>query len=188
MSNKWEDLKQYIREEIEKPCNSDDIPQCILNDVLDKMNELDIVEDKALNQQEKEEVSGIDYNEFLSRQDIELGTYALVTTNGQEKVVWFSKIELGDSALYLDHACYLYEIDKVQGDIDEFAREYAASLLEDEKEIKEHIEKYIKPMIVDGVYYDIEHLQGASYLPNRVEDIKIITERECLEFLVNGRG
>lgn len=38
---KWEKLKEYIEEELEKPLNSDDIPNSILEGILDKMKELE---------------------------------------------------------------------------------------------------------------------------------------------------
>lgn len=39
--DKWDKLKLYIENELEKPMNSDDIPTSILEDILWKMNELE---------------------------------------------------------------------------------------------------------------------------------------------------
>lgn len=37
----WNELKNYIKSELERPGNSDDIPQSILEDILYKMESLE---------------------------------------------------------------------------------------------------------------------------------------------------
>jgi len=40
-------------------------------------------------------------------------------------------------------------------------------------------------MIVYGALYEIENFQCSPYLPEYVDDIKLISEREYLEYMLN---
>ena len=40
-------------------------------------------------------------------------------------------------------------------------------------------------MIIGNILYEIENFQCMPYLPDEVDDIRIISERKCLEWLVN---
>ena len=63
--------------------------------------------------------------------------------------------------------------------------EYFKELLEDEESVEDYIEEYVKPMIMGDILYEIENFQCMPYLPDEVEDIRIVSERKCLEWLVN---
>ena len=41
-------------------------------------------------------------------------------------------------------------------------------------------------MIVDGCFYEINNFQTAPYLPGEVDDIKMISGRECLEWMLSN--
>lgn len=43
------------------------------------------------------------------------------------------------------------------------------------------------PLIVDNVLYDIFCPQVEPYLPKMVDDIKLVTERECLLYLLENK-
>ena len=130
----------------------------------------------------------INIEEFLLNSNLDMGTYALVTYNGKIEATWFSKYaEWGEDrhTWFLESPCGLYKVADVDKSIDEFAKEYIEGLLEKGTDEQEYINKWVLPMIVDNVLYEIENFQCAPYLPKEVDDIKLINERECLEYLLN---
>ena len=119
----------------------------------------------------------------------EVGCYALVTYNGKVEATWFSKyyIENKDSYWFLESPCEAIKITKVAGDIDLFCKEYVNNsvILIDDIDKENFINNFIKPLIKNGWLYEIEAPQVCPYLPKEVDDIKIISESECLDFLIS---
>lgn len=130
----------------------------------------------------------INVRHYLLNSNLDIGTYALTTYNGKTEATWFTRYNFGDGDWFLESPCELYRITEVDCPIDEFAKEYVSGLLEDGEDEDSYIENYIKPMIVDGVLYEIENFQCSPYLPEFVDDIKIINSRECLEYLLQTRA
>lgn len=122
----------------------------------------------------------INVKEFLLQNDTEFGTYALVTYDNKIEPTWFTKY--GD--WFLESPCQLYEIMDVTEPIDKFAKEYVSELLEDGADVEDYINKYVKPMIIDGTLYEIENFQCSPYLPKNLDGIELISERECLEYML----
>lgn len=60
----------------------------------------------------------------------------------------------------------------------------ADELLEPDVDRKKYYEKYMKPLIVDNVLYDIYCPQVEPYLPEDVDEIIPITDRDCLLYLL----
>jgi hypothetical protein len=112
------------------------------------------------------------------------GTYALVTYNNKTELTWFSKYYYKNEPWFLESPCELYKIMEVDRPIDEFSKWYVDGLLEENADVESYINKYVKPMIIDNVLYEIENFQCSPYLPKFVDDIKLISERECLEYLL----
>ena len=81
--------------------------------------------------------------------------------------------------------CMLYEIGECENPYSEEWVEYFKELLEDEESVEDYIKEYVKPMIIGNILYEIENFQCMPYLPDEVDDIRIISERKCLEWLVN---
>lgn len=129
----------------------------------------------------------IDLNDFLKKNIKGDGAFALVTYNKKTEPIYFSKIDMNGENWYLESPCSLFKICKIKGNIDTFCLEYVNNLcLEEWIDEYEYIEKFIKPMIYEGFLYEIENFQCAPYLPKEVEDIKIISERECLEYMLKN--
>ena len=128
----------------------------------------------------------INVQEFLLKNN-ELGTYALVTYDKKTEATYFSGFYDENKLWFLESPCLLNQICEVDKPIDEFCKEYVREigLIEDIDENK-YIEINIKPMIIDGYLYEIENFQTSPYLPKEVNDIKIISERECLEWMINN--
>lgn len=130
----------------------------------------------------------INVKEFLLENKIETGVYALVSYDGIVEPIWFSKYKQESGKdWFLESPCELYKLIEIDKPTDDFALEYADSILEEGVDREKYIEENIKPMIVDFVLYEIENFQCSPYLPKMVDDIKIITERECLEFMLNQK-
>jgi len=122
--------------------------------------------------------------EQLLSSNISLGTYALVTYDGATYPVWFTKYQTEDGDWFLESPCELYKISEVSEPVEQWTIEYVADILDEDVGVKEYIKQYILPMIVNGVLYEIENFQCAPYLPKEVDDLKLITERECLEYML----
>jgi len=126
----------------------------------------------------------INVDEFLLKSNLELGIYALVTYNNRTEATWFSKHDYEGKDWFLESPCELYRITEVDKPVEEFAKEYIDGLLENGTNEQDYINKWILPMIVDNVLYEIENFQYSPYLPKEVDDIKLISERECLEYML----
>ena len=115
-----------------------------------------------------------------------IGQYAIVSYDGEEDLIYFAHIILESGEVFTESPCTLYKIADVKEDIDVFCKNYVKDVLEleDGTDEDDYIKKYIKPMIVNGVFYEIENFQCLPFLPKEVENIKFITEKECLEELL----
>lgn len=131
----------------------------------------------------------LNVKECLLKNNIDFGTYALVTYNGKTEPTWFTKYNYEGEDWFLESPCQLYKIIDVDKPIDEFCKKYMdeAIELEDGESVEKYIEDYVKPMIVDNVFYEIENFQVSPYLPEEVDNIQLITERECLEYMLQHR-
>lgn len=132
----------------------------------------------------------IDLKEFLLKNIEGQGEYALVSYNGVIEATWFTKYKDGidNKPWFLESPCELHKICKVEKPIVTFCKEYLEECIEieDGESEEDYIENFIKPMIVDGWFYEINNYQTAPYLPKEVETIEIITERKCLEWLIKN--
>lgn len=130
----------------------------------------------------------INVKDFLLENNIKDGTYALVSYNNTIEPTWFTRYDFKNKPWFLESPSQLYKIAEVKEDIDTFCKKYMEDniCLESNESEEEYINKYVKPMIVDGWLYEIENFQCSPYLPKEVDDIKLISERECLEYMLNN--
>jgi len=129
----------------------------------------------------------INVEDFLLKNNIELGTYTFVTYEGKIEPTWFTRYNFGEGDWFLESPCQLYKIMKVEDDsVDEFCKAYVEGILEDGADEQAYIDKYVKPMIIDGILYEINNFQCSPYLPEYVDNIEIITEKECLEYMLKN--
>lgn len=130
----------------------------------------------------------IDYEKFLNdntkKESCE--TYAIVKYNGKEEATHFHHVWDDKGGLWFKPApCSLYVIGECKNPYSKEWIEYFKELLENDESVEDYIEEYVKPMIMGEVLYEIEYFQCMPYLPDEVDDIRIISERKCLEWLVN---
>ena len=133
----------------------------------------------------------INLKEFLLKNISDIGGYAIVSYNNKTEPIYFAKqwSDVDNQYWFLESPCELYRICKVERSIDEFCKEYVEELvqLNEDTNIEEYIEEFIKPMVKDNWFYEIENFQVEPYLPKVVDDIKIIPERECLEWILSQK-
>ena len=130
----------------------------------------------------------INYEKFLNdNADKEsYGTYAIVKYDGMEEATYFQHVWDDKYGLwFMPSPCMLYEIGECENPYSEEWIEYFKELLEDDDSVEDYIKEYVKPMIIGDILYEIENFQCMPYLPDEVDDIRIISERKCLEWLVN---
>lgn len=77
---------------------------------------------------------------------------------------------------------------KVEEDIELFCKNYVENYisLEESENKQDYINNFLKPMIVDGYLYEIENFQCSPYLPKEVDNIQIISEKECLDYMLRN--
>ncbi len=126
----------------------------------------------------------INLKQFLLDSNIDFGTYALVFHDNKIEPVWFTKYDFKGEDWFLESPCELYKVMEVRDVSDANLIEYLKELLDKDANIEEYINEYVESMIVDGVLYEIENFQCSPYLPEYVDDIKLISERECLEYML----
>lgn len=122
----------------------------------------------------------VNLKNFLLKSNIDFGAYALVTYNGRTEPTWFSKYGYD---WFLESPCELRIV--TEDPTDRFIEEYVSELLEDEVDTDSYINEFIKPMIINNILYEIENYQCSPYLPEYVDEVRLINERECLIYILD---
>ena len=130
----------------------------------------------------------INYEKFLNdnAKKESCGTYAIVKYNGIEEATYFQHVWNDEYGLwFMPSPCLLYVIGECKNPYSEEWVEYFKELLKDGVSVEDYIKEYVEPMIMGDILYEIENFQCLPYLPKEVDNIRIISERKCLEWLVN---
>lgn len=121
---------------------------------------------------------------FLEENVQGMGSYALVTFNNHTESIWITKYadwdEDGNWFLEAPNDLHRYEF---KDDSESNIRNYVKEQYEEEH-IDEGI-KYTKSMIRDGWLYEINSPQTGPFLPDVLDDLTLISEVECLEWILN---
>lgn len=132
----------------------------------------------------------INLNDFLTQNVPYPGSYALVKyKGGNTHPVYYARYQFDKQVpFFMESPLWLTRVCEVQNP-EEFCRkildEYYDYDYKNEEEARKMIEEFIQPMIYNGWFYDIDTPQCLSELPEEVEEIRLISERECLEYLIN---
>ena len=115
--------------------------------------------------------------------------YALVEYCGKTEATYFVRHYHDGKPWFLESPCCLIEeyVFSSDQDIEEWCLSLADELLKPDVDRKEYYEKHMKPLIVDNVFYDIDCPQVEPYLPKEIDNIKLITERESLLYLLQEK-
>ena len=122
-----------------------------------------------------------EYTIFLSEQEIKFGTYALVNYDNKELAVWFTS----HGGWFLESPCELYKEAEIKNKQE--LRDYVSDMMieDGDVDLDEHIKDCYEHMLVNGILYEIENFQCAPFLPEEVDSIKIISEKDCLRYLLS---
>lgn len=137
-------------------------------------------------------MSKINVHDFLELNG-ENKQYAIVEYDGKRKAVCYFNNDSKD-AMYVNckdkwSGFSLTLGYKTLGDTDNIEEECLSiveSLLKPDTDRKIYYEQYIKPMIIDNVYWEILYVENIELRPpNEVDSIILITEKECLKYLMD---
>lgn len=127
----------------------------------------------------------VNVHDFLMQNDV-FYSHALVKYNGRTEAVYFVRHFYKKKPWFLESPCCIipeHEFDP-DDNIEKWCLESADELLKPDASRKEFYENYMKPLIVNNILYEVECPQVSPYLPKEVESITLITERECLLYLL----
>ena len=113
------------------------------------------------------------------------GSYALVTYDNKTEPIWISRyVDWNENGnWFLESPCILMRY-KFEDNSEEAIRLHVEELYEPDF-VEEEINN-IKSMIRDGWLYEIESPQIDSCLPAELEDLTLISESYCLEWMLNN--
>jgi len=123
---------------------------------------------------------------FLELNIKDMGSYALVTYNNHIRPIWIHRYENWDENgdWFLEAPCELKKY-KFKNQDDATIREFVEVTWDDDH-MEEGIE-YIKSMTRDGWLYEIDCPQVAPFLPDVLDDLTLISEGYCLEWILNNQ-
>ena len=120
---------------------------------------------KINNEQEKQK--------FLELNIKGIGSYALVIYDNQTEAIWIANMGKSftkeDSIWFLEAPCDIIE--------------YNFDL--NDKEDLEHVKEY-GYIIKNGIVYEIDSPQTGPFLPDMLDDLTLISEEYCLDWMLNN--
>lgn len=110
------------------------------------------------------------------KQETELSSiFYLVKYNDVTEPIYFFKFE----DVYFASPCVLHSIKMQEEELEKYVR----ATYEDNS--FEEALKYEKTLYVDSILYEIDNPQVAPFLPEKIEIEAILSESECLKWLLN---
>lgn len=116
-------------------------------------------------------------------------TYAIVEYiehgNPKKVLVYFCNYHI-DGDWFLEAPCCISFQETFSCTPDEFCKSFLhdAFELEDGVDEDDYIEKFMKPLIRNNTYYEIDCPQTGPFLPKEVDKITLINESEALDYLL----
>ena len=118
------------------------------------------------------------------------GVYTLVTYDGKMYPIYFAKHYDTNNRIWFWESCVDLLKYKIDRPIDDFCDLHATIFYKccDKEEKQKIIDEYIKPMIIGDYLYETEAYQQMPFLPKEVDDVKIVSEKECVEWMIENRS
>lgn len=123
-----------------------------------------------------EYLGNVDWN--LKRETKFSSVYFLIKFNDHIEPLYFMHYE--DS--YFECPCYLYSCEMKEGELENYLKETYYP------EVFEQALIYEKTMQRENKHYEIICPQCSPFLPQDVEIVDMISESECLDWLLKNRG
>lgn len=123
---------------------------------------------------------------FLKLNINDVGSFALATYDNHTVPIWITRYKDfdKDGDWFLEAPCELHEFE-FKDQSEKHIRKYAKSLYK-RRCVKEGIQ-YIKSMIRGEWLYDIDCPQISPFLPYNIDDLTLVSEQYCLEWILNNR-
>lgn len=118
----------------------------------------------------------LDNTDWDSKRDTKISSvYFLVTFDGHTEPIYFTSYE----DVYFESPCELHRFPMKEDEIEEYVKE-----MYDKQYLKVSLE-YEKTMQRGDWHYDIDVPQCTPFLPEQLDDIKMISESECLDWILD---
>ena len=132
---------------------------------------------------------GTDTLHFLKEHSSGKSTYAIVKYNGKEEAIFFvnhHSMEYGEG--FIEEPCYLHEI-YFGNDLEKFCHHLAEDAIGpgNPKGEEDYIKRRILPYVKGDVFYLIDTPSVEPFLPEEIEEIRLITDLECIEWLIKNK-
>lgn len=120
----------------------------------------------------------LDSLDFSEKKETEMSSvYFLIKENGIEEMVYFMPY----NGSYFESPCMLREWQMKKEEL----RKYVEELYT--KESWDAAYEYEKLMQIDDNHYEIDNFQCEPYLKENIEIIQMVSESECLQWLIQKR-
>lgn len=125
--------------------------------------------------------------QFLKLNIPEIGSYALVTYDNKTEAIWVTRYDNfndGDD-WFLESPCELHTYETSQNELKDMSDEQIKNLC-----ILLYGERYSSSNLNDitgavkGTRYSIDNFQVAPYLPHELDDLTLISEDYCINWLI----
>lgn len=128
--------------------------------------------------------------QFLETNCPREGSYAIITyEDGKQESIWFSVFnnwttdENGvPKNWYLESPNMLFRTELAMPYLDSL-KAYANEIYE---EVNEDLIKELLSMVRNGCLYEIDSFQCEPFLPDKLDDIKLVSESECLDWMLEN--
>jgi hypothetical protein len=123
---------------------------------------------------------------FLLENSSGKSSYAIVKYGNKEHAVFFANhhsMDYGEG--FIEEPCYLHKIYFGQ-DLDKFCRHYAEDAIgpHNKEAIDKFIEERVLPYIRKDAFCLIDTPSVEPFLPDEIEEIKLISKSECIDWLL----
>lgn len=125
--------------------------------------------------------------QFLKLNISEIGSYALVTYNNETEAIWITRYENfndGDD-WFLESPCELHKHEPCQNELKDMSDEQIknlCTLFYEERYSSSNLNNVTG--MVKGTRYSIDNPQVAPYLPYELDDLTLISEDYCINWLI----
>ena len=123
---------------------------------------------------------------YLKEHSKDKSTYAVVKYDNKEEIIYFvNYLSMEYGIGFIEKPCYLHKI-YFGKDLEKFCKHYAESIigLDNKDGVDNYIKNKILPYVKDDVFLLIDTPTVELYIPQFVDEIKLISEQECIELLL----
>lgn len=124
---------------------------------------------------------------YLEEQNVGLSTYAIVSYDGKKELILFVRTIQDNSPSFLESYCTLERLKRAYEPVEVFYKELfeGVPVIDDDSLPPLDLIEEFKKSIVDGWFCMIAVSPSSAFLPEIVDDIKIVKTRDAILYLMN---